>query len=91
MNKPVFVISRRFDSYRKLFKDIYEGLFSENRTQTQLERELLELESKFPRTFKRSSFGIKLSDADLNQRHVTCFSKDFFYNYNLGVHLWVFG
>lgn len=46
----------------------WKGLFDEHRAQTALEEDLLKLEGQFPRTFKRSLFGIKLSDADLDNR-----------------------
>ena len=43
-------------------------MFTEERRQTEIESYMLELEGKFPRTYKRSFFGIKLSEEDLNAR-----------------------
>jgi hypothetical protein len=68
LNKPLYGVARHFKSYRKLFMNLYRGLFDESRSQSALESELLELEKQFPRTFKRSMFGIKLGATELNQR-----------------------
>ena len=67
-NRPIYVVQRRFTSYRKLFQALYTGLFVENKAQSVLERRLLQLEEVFPRTFKRQSLGIKLDDNQLGQR-----------------------
>ncbi len=73
-NCPVYVVSRRFDAYRRLFRALYEGMFVESRPQTALEQLLLEAEAAFPRTFKRSTFGIKLSEEDIDARQYRPFS-----------------